>query len=108
MSATPAAPPLPPGAPAIAPAIACRAPARRAPLSPERRGVACRCDGGNVEVVKILLANQADVNQPDMFNKVRGHPCPACDRRLRARLSPGPRVFGPGCRRGRPGSVGRG
>lgn len=31
----------------------------------------CRCDGGNVEVVKILLASQADVNQPDMFNKVR-------------------------------------
>ena len=30
----------------------------------------CRCDGGNVEVVKILLASQADVNQPDMFNKV--------------------------------------
>ena len=30
----------------------------------------CRCDGGNVEVVRILLASQADVNQPDMFNKV--------------------------------------
>jgi len=30
----------------------------------------CRCDGGNVEIVKILLASEADPNQPDMFNKV--------------------------------------
>lgn len=28
-----------------------------------------RCDGGNAEVVQILLAAQADVNIPDMFNK---------------------------------------
>jgi hypothetical protein len=56
-----------------APAPHARGPAQRLlrgarlfPLSDK----ACRSDGGNIEVVKILLANQADVNQPDMFNKV--------------------------------------
>jgi hypothetical protein len=42
--------------------------ARRTPFP--LNDMLCRCDGGNIEVVKILLANQADVNQPDTFNQV--------------------------------------
>ena len=65
-----------------APAPHARGPAQRLlrgarlfPLSDK----ACRCDGGNIEVVKILLANQADVNQPDTFNQVPTfRPCLVC------------------------------